>query len=264
MTGPRWRCWLAVALATATLGLAAVLPAAVAGPAGAQTDGEQSPAQASTTVAGDTTTTEASGSTSTSSPPAETTTTEATTTTAEPTTTTEEIVEEEPVIEEPVEEEEVPEEEVVEETTTSTTRPPPSTTTEATRGPQSSVVAPTTTQAETTSGSSREQRVVWLVVGLLCVVGLLIGTLTWRYWWFTNPRRGYARSRAILTQSQRQLRDDADSEVVAVWEDGQAVAPPEVPVPGSPVVRDPDTLPTGMRAVRPPGERELGDRDADR
>ncbi len=39
---------------------------------------------------------------------------------------------------------------------------------------------------------------VRIVMGLLVVVGLLIATLTWRFWWFTNPRRGLASSRLVL------------------------------------------------------------------
>ncbi len=119
---------------------------------------------------------------------------------------------------------------------------------------------------------------MWLVVGLLCVVGLLIATLTWRYWWFTSPRRGFAKSRALM--HQRALDDALDSEVLRVWEDGQTVESPVVPLPGSPALPprmpragqpapvytpDPapsdevDTLPTGIRVVRPAnGADELG------
>lgn len=259
MIRPRWRRRLAAGLAFATLGIGTLAAGPSAVPVGAQNDGQQAPAQPTTSL--ETTTTQeattTSPSTSSTSPPSSTSSTEPSPSTTEPVTTTTEAepVEEEQEPTAPPSTDEVP---VEEETTTSTRRAATTTTTGTTRGPQSSVVAPTSTTApDTGSGSSREQRVVWLVVGLLCVVGLLIGTLTWRYWWFTNPRRGYARSRAIM--SHRQLRDDADSEVVAVWEDGQAIEPPDVPVPGSPVVRDPDTLPTGMRAIRPPAERKPGE-----
>lgn len=74
---------------------------------------------------------------------------------------------------------------------------------------------------------------VYLIVGLLCVVGLLIATLTWRYWWFTDPRRGYSRSRAVVSQ-KAVLDDDEVSDLLRVWQDGEAVEVPEVPVPGSP------------------------------
>jgi hypothetical protein len=39
---------------------------------------------------------------------------------------------------------------------------------------------------------------VRLVIAMLIVVGLLVGTLTWRYWHFTDPKRGLAPSRARL------------------------------------------------------------------
>ncbi len=131
-------------------------------------------------------------------------------------------------------EQELQQENRVKETATTQARPATTLRVTTTVGPRSSLVAPSsvTTQPSEDSGGNREQRVVWIVVGALCVVGLLIATLTWRYWWFTDPKRGYVRSRAVM--SQKALRNDPDSEVLRVWQDGQMVDPPQVPVPGSP------------------------------
>jgi hypothetical protein len=232
-----------------------------ASPAGAQDDptapvqqGAAVPAQSTSTPPEDESpattetpsTTEAPTTTSTTAAPTTTATTQPTTT-APPVTEApveEEVVEEEPV--EEVVEEETTTSEVEEPATTTTRRVPSTTTTARATGPQSSLVAPTRTTAPSSGDGNREQRIVWIVVGLLCVVGLLIATLTWRYWWFTDPKRGYTRSRAVMG---RALRDDHDSEVVRVWENGEAVDPPEVPVPGSPVIREHDTLPTVPRVV---------------
>ncbi len=71
---------------------------------------------------------------------------------------------------------------------------------------------------------------MWLIGALLCVVGLLIATLTWRYWWFTDPRRGYTRSRAVLGQAL--AHDDEDTGVVRVFQDGEVIVlsdPPPAP-----------------------------------
>ena len=131
-------------------------------------------------------------------------------------------------------EQELQQENRVKETATTQARPATTLRVTTTVGPRSSLVAPSsvTTQPSEDSGGNREQRVVWIVVGALCVVGLLIATLTWRYWWFTDPKRGYVRSRAVM--SQKALRNDPDSEVLRVWQDGQMVDPPQVSVPGSP------------------------------
>lgn len=47
-------------------------------------------------------------------------------------------------------------------------------------------------------GAADSTSVVRLVMALLVVVGLLIATLTARYWWYTNPQRGLAPSRVVL------------------------------------------------------------------
>ena len=167
--------------------------------------------------------------------PSTTTTVIVTTTPAPPptvpaaTTTTEQVVEEEPTT--TTAEETVATTRATTSSTIATTSTSPQATTTA---PRSSVVAPSTTRS-VGGGTSREQHVVLLVVGLLCVVGLLIATMTWRYWWFTNPKRGYVKSRAVL--NHRALQDDVDSELLRVWQNGKMVEPPDVPVPGSPRVR---------------------------
>ena len=248
-------------MAVATVLVVASLTAV---PVGAQED-EVAPAQPTSAPeeqSGTTSPPETSTSASTTTTAPTTTATTVAPTTAAPTTEApveEEVVEEEPVEEEEEEEavteEETPSTDVEESTTTSTSRVPSTTTTARAAGPQSSLVAPTRTTAPSSGDGNREQRIVWIVVGLLCVVGLLIATLTWRYWWFTDPKRGYTRSRAVMG---RALRDDHDSEVVRVWDNGEAVDPPEVPVPGSPVIREHDTLPTGTRVV-PHGHDDLGE-----
>lgn len=131
----------------------------------------------------------------------------------------EQVVEEpvpEEVFEEPVEdevfvEEDVFEEEVVEEELVEPVDEAPAvggagvTTTQLDFGPiddpeaqgsTSSLVAVVEPE-EATSGSDTSD-VVRLVMALLVVVGLLVLTLTVRYWWYTSPRRGLAPSRAIL------------------------------------------------------------------
>jgi hypothetical protein len=242
------------------VGTVLVMAGLMAVPAGAQ-ETEVAPVQSTSAPeeqSGTTSPPDTSTSASTTTTAPTTTATTVAPTTAPPTTEApveEEVVEEEPVEEEEVTEEETPSTEVEESTTTSTTRVPSTTTTARATGPQSSLVAPTRTTAPSSGDGNREQRIVWIVVGLLCVVGLLIATLTWRYWWFTDPKRGYTRSRAVMG---RALRDDHDSEVVRVWDNGEAVDPPEVPVPGSPVIREHDTLPTGTRVV-PRGHDDFGE-----
>lgn len=245
MVVSRWRRvgasgLLALLLSSATTAVAAAqtVPTTEAAPS-SQPSLEPSQVTPDVTTSTEPPTPSSTGSTTTASTeaPAPTTTVAPTPTSVVPETTT--TVTEPEVVEEEVEE--VVEEVVEEETattraTTRPTRPAPTMLASSTTvgGPQSSLVAPATATTASTTGTdtSREQRVVWLIVGLLCVVGLLIAALTWRYWWFTDPKRGYVRSRAVL--SQKALRDDPDSEVLRVWQDGQAVPPPDVPVPGSP------------------------------
>ena len=105
----------------------------------------------------------------------------------------------------------VVEEEVEEEpasTTTAETTPP--TVVRRAPIPSTTEAVPSTTEGSRTGrssvGSTREeegadddsQQVVRLVIGLLVVIALLIAVLTWRYWRYTDPRRGYAPSRAWL------------------------------------------------------------------
>jgi hypothetical protein len=73
------------------------------------------------------------------------------------------------------------------------------------------------------SGDGRSGTVVTIVVALLCVVGLLVATLTWRYWWFTDPRRGYVRSRAVLARGA--TLDEAEGELVRVWHPDEQPGP---------------------------------------
>lgn len=48
---------------------------------------------------------------------------------------------------------------------------------------------------DTSSGGTDTDRTIKLVIGLLLVVATLIALLTFRYWWYTNPRRSLAPSR---------------------------------------------------------------------
>lgn len=118
-------------------------------------------------------------------------------------------------------EEEPAEEEVADTPPTTRARTAASSTTAPAAGFQSSVVAPAppTTTAAAPAPASRGERIVWLVVAALCVVGLLIAMLTGRYWWYTNPKRGYVRSRAVL--SQKALRDHPDTDVLQAMQGGQ-------------------------------------------
>lgn len=151
----------------------------------------------------------------------------------------EEVVEaaptEEVVEEEPVEEVEAP----------STTRARVTTTLSTAAGPQSSLLAPTPpTTAAGPPTTSREERIVWLVVAALCVVGLLIAALTGRYWWYTNPKRGYVRSRAVL--SQKALRDHPDTDVLRTLQGAQrraVVDTAEVAMPPPLLAQDPWSQP---------------------
>ena len=103
---------------------------------------------------------------------------------------------------------------------TTTTRSRPTTT--VAEGPQSSVIIPAGSDR---SGDDESRTVVTIVVALLAVVGLLVATLTWRYWWFTDPRRGYVRSRAVLARGA--TLDDAEGELVRVVHPGDPSGAPD-------------------------------------
>jgi hypothetical protein len=80
-----------------------------------------------------------------------------------------------------------------------TTVPPPTITTAPT--PSSAApgnTAPTAATSKPTADNSKQ--LLRLIIAMLIVVGLLVGTLTWRYWIYTDPRRGLAPSRARLPQ----------------------------------------------------------------
>jgi hypothetical protein len=181
----------------------AVLLGGLAGPVGA-VDGQD---PASSDVAESTTTSEAVPSTTappTTAAPA-TTTTEAAPppTTAAPAPA---VVEEEEEVEPTTT---VVDEEVEEEPASTTTAETTATVVRRAPIPSTTEAVPSTTEASRSGrgsvGSTREegtdddsQQVVRLVIGLLVVVALLIAVLTWRYWRYTDPRRGYAPSRARL------------------------------------------------------------------
>ncbi|MPY93732.1 MAG: hypothetical protein GEV08_11935 [Acidimicrobiia bacterium] len=138
-----------------------------------------------------------------------TTTTLATTSTAAPpvvedtapaeTVPAEEEVFEEQVVDDEVVEDTIPVEEDVERVTP-TTRLDFSQVEEPEEGraPTSSLV--TAVEPDEASGTGDSAAVVRLVMALLVVVALLVATLTARYWWYTNPKRGLAPSRAVLPE----------------------------------------------------------------
>jgi hypothetical protein len=110
-------------------------------------------------------------------------------------------------------------------------------------------VTRTTTQTIVEEASADDRRRVQLVISLLSVVGLLIMLLTWRYWVWTNPRRGYTYSRAKLVVPRGDpalLDDDVEGGYHAANGNGDAPRPGAVnglePAHGSP----PDRLGTGV------------------
>ena len=156
-------------------------------------------------------------------------------------------------------------------TTTATTAKPSATTVAAAVATTAKVPATSTSSGSKTSvvpvagsaadsgneGGSKEKQVVWIIGGLLCVVGLLIATLTWRYWWFTDPRRGYTRSRAVLGQAL--AHDEEDTGVVRVFQDGEVIvlpdpAPAAVSQPVVPSASD-DSSADWRTVSRPPSNR---------
>ena len=158
-------------------------------------------------------------------PPPETTTSAVvTTTSAEPPTTEAVPFEEESTSEA---DDEVPadevdstttivEEEVEEPTTTTTvrttttvapatTRPPaPGATTTSAAVPSSAASSNggATTGSGAESSGDDSQDVLRIVMATLVVVGLLIGLLTWRYWRYSDPKRGLAPARARIPVSR--------------------------------------------------------------
>lgn len=76
----------------------------------------------------------------------------------------------------------------------------PTTVPTTTGNTQSSVVMAVAPTAAADAQGSHHRLVVRLVSAALATVGLLIALLTWRFWWYTDPRRGYVRSRAVLSR----------------------------------------------------------------
>jgi len=161
-----------------------------------------------------------------SAPPPETTTSAVTVTSAEPTTSVETVPSGEESTSDAGDEVQVDEvestttiveEEEVEEPTTTTavrstttiasatTKPPaPGTTATSAAVPSSAASSNggATTGSGATSSGDDSQDVLRIVMATLVVVGLLIGLLTWRYWCFSDPKRGLAPARARIPLSR--------------------------------------------------------------
>lgn len=183
--------------------------------------------------------------------PPETTTSAVTTTTQEPAPTTtvdttvpveEQTSSDEATTEEEVESTTTTEEEVEESVTTTshrstttvaptTTKAPASSTTTSAAVPSSAASSnggATAGSGSTTSGDD-SQDVLRLVMATLVVVGLLIGLLTWRYWRYSDPRRGLAPARARVPVSRPPVsHDDVDGTVAQPPFDEQTELVPSV------------------------------------
>jgi hypothetical protein len=92
-------------------------------------------------------------------------------------------------------------------------------------------------------------------MAMLVVVGLLIGTLTWRYWRYSDPKRGLAPSRARLPVGRTTARVEGTGGEVVLSE--PSVAAPAAPAPaGGPFGLEPvgaEAEPTDWVASVPEG-----------